>query len=61
MYDLVIYPAEEIPPVPVTTKLPSTLTLPLTSTLYPDDAATPIPICWSLVNVAILILEGDLK
>ena len=40
---------------PVTTKLPSTLALPKTSTLKSVVAALPIPICCSPLNVAISI------
>ena len=45
VYVLVIYLEAATPPTPVTTKSPSTFTLPRTSTLKPDVASLPIPRC----------------
>ena len=45
VYVLGIYLSAPTPPLPVTTKSPSTLALPNKPTLNPDTAAVPIPIC----------------
>ena len=55
VYDLVIYLSAPTPPLPVTTKSPSTLALPSIPTLNPDTAAVPIPICSVPEKVSILI------